>query len=462
MNSATTAPAVPTAPGALPFLGHVRQLLFTPLEFTASLHKLGPVVRVLGPGSDIYMVTAPELLHRMLVTDTRDYAKGRLTESVGAQFGLSVVMDMRFDGLTLFESHRRHRRTVQPGFHPHRIAAQTPTVLRTAVEHTAQWRRGQTLRLDRELGRLACTVNARTFCGDGPAAQAVADALADLVPQITRGLYWRVALPQWGSLPHVPGTGAFKRAQRRLRAAIRTAIELRRVTGDQDTPDVLSQLLVTRYADNDEPLDEEQIVREIVFYLFAAVHGISDALPHAFHELALNPAVEQRMHDEIDTVLAGRPVRAEDLPRLEYTGRILQEVLRLYPPVWMLARRTLVPVQLGDAHLPAGAEIAFSPYELHRNPRVYPDPLVFDPDRWLPERAKKLAPSSYLTMGTGPRKCIGDNLAMTHMLTVLATIAARWRLRPLPGHRLRRSPPRIFLSSGPLPMTLEPRLTGTP
>jgi cytochrome P450 len=462
MTSPAVTRSVPTAPGALPLIGHGHQLLIRPLAFIASLHKLGPVVRLLAPGSDVYMVTSPELLHRILVTETRDYAKGRLSQGIGSQFGPSVAQDMQFEGLTLFESHRRHRRTVQAGFHRHHIAAQIPTVREATREQVTRWQSGQTVLVDRELGWLACTVNALTICGDGATAHAVARALADLVPQVTRGLYWRVALPRWANLSHVPGTGPFNRARAGLQSAITAAIEARRAISDQDTHDVLSQLLTARYADSDEPLTDTQIVREVIFYLFAAVHGISDALPHTFHALALNPHFEQRLHDELDTVLGGRPVRPEDLPRLDFTRRVLQEVLRLYPPVWMLARRTLVPVQLGDAHLPAGAEIAFSPYELHRNPQVHPDPEVFDPDRWLPERAKTLDSCSYLALGTGPRKCIGDNLAMAHMLTALATISSQWRLRPRPGHRIRRSAPRIFLSSGPLPMIVEPRLARQP
>ncbi|MDO0910974.1 cytochrome P450 [Streptomyces sp. DT2A-34] len=455
MTSTITAPLVPTAPRALPGIGHALQLLCNPLPFTTSLNELGPVVRVLVPGPDVYLVTAPDLLHRILVTETRDYAKGRITEGIGSQFGPSVVMDMSFEGLTHFESHRRHRRAVQPGFNPHRIAAQTQAAHLAVQEQLARWRPGQTLRIDKELARLAYQINARAFCGNGPTTQSVADALAGLVAQTTPGLLWRVSLPQWAHLSHVPGTGAFNRALTRLRTAIHATIDIRR-RDTQDSPDVLSHLLQATYADTGERLDDHQIVSETLFYLFAAVHGIGDAMPYAFHQLALNPQVEQRVHEEIDAVLDGRPVQAEDLPRLDYTRRVLQEVLRLHPPVWVFARRTLVPVQLGSAHLPAGAEIVISPYGLHRNPQVHQDPLRFDPDRWLPERAKSLAPCTYLALGAGPRKCIGDNLAMTNMLTLLATIASRWRLRTVPTRRVRPIT-RIFLSPGPLPMICEPR-----
>ncbi|GAB2983434.1 cytochrome P450 [Streptomyces pseudoechinosporeus] len=457
MTSTMPSAVIPTAPGALPGIGHAWQMFARPLAFTASLNALGPVVRMMAPGHpDVFMINSPELLHRILVTETRDYAKGRITEGIGSQFGVSLVMDVDFEGMSLFDSHRRHRRAVQPGFHPGRIAAQVHDARQGIEEHTARWQPGQTLLVNKDLACLAYTLNSRAFCGQGPATHLVADALAGLVSQTTRGLYWRMSAPRLGHLSHVPGTGAFNRALARLRTAITATIYARRATGQTTTPDVLSHLLDARYSDSDEALDDSQIVAELVFYLFAAVHSVGEALPYAFYELARHPDVERRMHDELDTVLAGGPVRAQDLPRLDYTRRVLQEVLRLHPPVWLVARRALIPVQLGDAHLPAGAEISFCPYALHRDPQVYAEPLRFDPDRWLPERAKNLPAASYLALGAGPRKCIGDNLAMMHMLTALATIGARWCLRPVPGHRLRPAV-RIFLSSGPLPMTVEPR-----
>lgn len=460
MPSTMPSPVIPTAPGALPGIGHAWQMFARPLAFTASLNALGPVVRMVAPGHpDVFMVNSPELLHRILVTETRNYAKGRLTEGIGSQLGPSVVMDIDFEGLSLFDSHRRHRRAVQPGFHPGRIAAQVEDARQGVEDHTSRWQQGPTLRGHKDLARLAYTLNARAFCGHGPNTDLVANALADLVSQTTRGLYWRLSAPRLGRLSHVPGTGTFNRALTRLRTAITAAIHATRTTGQTTSPDVLSYLMDARYSDNEEALDDSQILSELVFYLFAAVHGVGDALPFAFYELSRHPEIEQRMHDELDSVLAGRPVTAQELPQLHYTRRVLQEVLRLHPPVWLVGRRTLVPVQLGHAHLPAGAEIAFCPYSLHRDPQLYSEPARFDPDRWLPERARLLAPCSYLALSAGPRKCIGDNLAMTQMTTALATISSHWRLRPVAGHRLRPTT-RIFLSSGPLPMTLERRPRG--
>ncbi|MFE4873314.1 cytochrome P450 [Streptomyces sp. NPDC056682] len=449
--------AVPTAPGALPLLGHGPQLVRDPLGFMTSLNELGPLVRMRGPAftPDVYLVNSPELLHQVLVTDARSYSQARITAGIGSQFGVGLVMDMSFDGLTLFASHLRHRRVVQPAFHPSRIAARTAAVRQAAQEATADWVPGATIRVDQEMARLAYSVNARAVCGDTPALDQVNAELAALSSQTTPGMYWRLALPGLAHLRHVPGTGKFLRALSGLRTAVTASIAHHRsrgVAGD----DVVSQLLRARYADTDEPLDDQQIIADTLFLLWAATHGLKDVLPHVFHELALHPDVEQRVHEEIGSVLGGRDAQAEDLPALGYTRRVVKETLRLHPAPWMLGRRALVPVRLGTAELPAGTELAYCTYAVHRNPAVHPDPLRFDPDRWLPDRARSLARCSDIAFGTGVRKCIGDVLTMNQILTSVATITARWQLRTVPGHRYRPRA-RIVISPGPLPMTCHPR-----
>ncbi|GGX05024.1 cytochrome P450 [Streptomyces lomondensis] len=457
MAASVPPPAVPTAPGALPLLGHGLKLLCDPLGFMTSLNELGPLVRMRGPAftPDVYLVNSPELLHQLLVTDARSYSQARITAGIGSQFGISLVMDMNFDGLTLFASHLRHRRAVQPAFHPRRIAAGTPALRQAVEEAVAGWALGSTLRVDQEMARLAYRVNARAVCGDTPALDRVTAELAALSSQTTPGMYWRLALPGLAHARHVPGTGRFLRALSGLRAAVAASLAHHRAQGATGD-DVVSQLLRARYPDTDEPLDDRQIIADTLFLLWAATHGLKDVLPHVFHELALNPDVEQRVHEEIGSVLQGRPVQAEDLPALDYTRRVVKETLRLHPAPWMLGRRALVPVRLGTAELPAGTELAYCTYALHRHPDIHPDPLRFDPDRWLPDRARGLARCSDLAFGAGVRKCIGDALTMNQVLTAVATIAARWRLRPVPGHRYRPRA-RIVISPGPLPMTCHPR-----
>ncbi|MFI9772948.1 cytochrome P450 [Streptomyces sp. NPDC052415] len=277
----------------------------------------------------------------------------------------------------------------------------------------------------------------------------MAAALSRFQRHLVPNLYWRTVAPRWTDLLPVPG---FSGARRRVHTAVQQATQID--NGDAD--DVLSQLCRARYSDTDAPLEDKQILHEMLFYLSAGAHGAADVLPWLFHELARHPQIEARVHQEIDTVLAGRGVGTDDLPRLQYTRQVLMETLRLYPPVWILGRRTSTDVNLGGHHLPDGTDLAFSPYAMHRHPRYFPRPDTFDPDRWTPGRSDKLPPGAYIPFGTGPRKCIGDRMAVNQILTAAATIASYWRLRPQPGARI-RAQARVFLKPENVLMVCEPR-----
>ncbi|WP_438489973.1 cytochrome P450 [Streptomyces sp. S186] len=438
-----------------PPIGHGGQLWFRPLEFVTSLNELGPLVRFRPGLRPCYLVTDPELMQRMLVTGTRDFVKGRLTDAAGPQIGVSLVMDMQFPGLTPAAAHRRHRRAIQPAFHPYRLARQLEFTVRATEERLATWRPGHPLRLERELLTLANRIAAHAFCGEP--VDEVAAALSAVEAHLNTGLYWRTVAPQWTQRVPVPGTGGFVRARARLRAAIGEALRARRRSPGRDDGDVLSALVRCRYPEG-LGIDDAQIVRETFFYLVAGAHGVGDVLPWVFYELAAHPDVEHQLHQELTAVLAGRRVGADDLPKLAYTRRVVLEALRRYPPVWLLGRRTLDEVEFGGIRMPAGTDLAWSAYALHHHPQHHHDPHRFDPDRWLPERSRTLAPCAYLPFGAGPRKCIGERMAMHQMLTVVATIAARWRLRALPGTPVRPSA-RIFLRPQAMTMVAEPRLS---
>ncbi|WP_052229683.1 cytochrome P450 [Streptomyces sp. CT34] len=450
--------SIPTAPWGVPAIGHGAQLWFRPLEFMTGLNALGPLVRF-SPGlRPCYLVTAPELMHRMLVTDARDFVKGRLTDSAGPQIGVSLVMDMEFPGLAPSAAHRRHRRAIQPAFHPHRLAGQVEFAVRATEEGLAAWRPGHPLRLERELLALANRIAAHAFCGEP--VDEVAASLSAVQAHLVAGLYWRTVAPLWTQRVPAPGTGGFVRARARLRAAIREALRARRSSPERDDGDVLSALVRCRYPEGGG-LDDAQVVREVFFYLVAGAHGVGDVLPWVFHELAAHPEVEHRLHRELTCVLGGRRVGADDLSKLVYTRRVVLEALRRYPPVWLLGRRTIDEMEFGGVRLPAGTDLAWSAYALHHHPEHHRDPYRFDPDRWLPERARAVAPCAHVPFGAGPRRCIGERMAMNQMLAVVATIAARWRLRAVPGGVPVRPSARIFLHPRAMPMVAEPRLSRT-
>jgi cytochrome P450 len=173
--------------------------------------------------------------------------------------------------------------------------------------------------------------------------------------------------------------------------------------------------------------------------------------------LAQHPDVERALRAELATVLGGRPPTAHDLPALTYTTMVIEEGLRLYPPTWVTARTPLTEDEIGGYPIPARAVLLLSPYVLHRHPAFWADPEQFDPERFTPERSVGRPAFVYFPFGGGPRRCIGQRLAMMEMVLILAMVAQRYQLRLTPGHPIEPEPRLTLRPRHGVLMTLHPR-----
>jgi cytochrome P450 len=419
-------PPVPVAPGRWPLLGHTPALLRQRFRFTSSLPELGGIVKIyLGP-LPAYAVTTAELVHQILVLDGGRFEKGVLFDKFRPHFGNGIAMSN--GGF-----HRRQRHLVQPTFHRDRITRYVTTMVGTATDLTGTWRSGQIVEFDRIMHELAVTTIGSTLFSTDLGQAVIAEAQRSMPVVIKQGMIRALSPKALEKLP-VPGNRRFDQAIARLRRIVHEVIAAGRADGT-DHGDVLSMLLLAR-DETGEGMSDQQIHDEVVTLLTGGIETTALALSWFFHEIARHPDVERRFHAEIDDVLAGRQVTADDLPRLEYTRRITKEVLRRYP-IWLLMRRTLTEVDLGGVRLPPGAEVVFSPHALHHDPRYFPDPHRFDPDRWTPDRASALPKGAFVPFGAGARQCIGNTFAQTEIAIVAATIAGRWRLVPVPGRPVR-------------------------
>jgi cytochrome P450 len=147
------------------------------------------------------------------------------------------------------------------------------------------------------------------------------------------------------------------------------------------------------------------------------------------HLLAANPEAERRWHSELDEVLGDRAVTTDDIARLPYTVKVIKESMRVIPPVWGFFRELTSDYRLGDELIPQGHLMAMSPWVTHRDVRVWPDPLRFDPERWG-EGVERPPPLSYFPFSSGPYECHGRGLAMKEAVLMMATIGQRWAFRP--------------------------------
>jgi len=439
------------APGRLPLIGHLLALARRPLEFIGSLREHGDLVEIrLGP-QRAYMVCHPDLVRAVLL-DSRLYDKGgTFYDAVRKILGNGLIVSNWTD-------HRTQRRLVQPAFHRDRLSSYATVMGEEAAALAAAWRPGGVVDLDEAAHTVTARVTFRSMFSTDVAADVVREVQHAMIP-FGEGVFRRTVDPSglYARLP-LPSNRRFDRLVARFQEIIEDLVDERRRSTSDDHGDALSMLLEARDDDTGARLTRDELRDQVMNLLFAGAETAATTLAWTFHLLAHHPEAERRLHEEIDGVLAGRPVEFDDLPKLVYTRRVLNEAMRVYGPVWMLTRVTTADTVLAGRRIPAGATVMFSPFTLHRDPAVFAEPDRFDPDRWLPERAE-IPRHATMPFGGGGRKCIGDDFAMVEMMIVLATIAARWRLRAVPGSTTRPRP-LATLSPGKLRMVAEPRPAG--
>ncbi|GGZ49337.1 cytochrome P450 [Streptomyces inusitatus] len=441
---------IPRAPGALPFLGHTLRLGRDPLGFLASLRRTGPLVRVDLGTMPVYFATTAELIHQITVAQARSFEKGRLYDRVRPIFGNGLA---NANG----EQHRTHRRLIQPMFHRTRIAGYTEVMSRHALALAESWTDGRRIAVERVMSDYAiATLSETMFSGDlgRPAIEAVRRDL----PVILKNVLVRAASPRFLDILPIRPNRDFDRARKSMRGIIDEVVAATRREGWSGRHDLVSLLLDARDEETGAGLTDEEVGDELVTILFAGTETTASTLSWVFHELARHPEAERQVLAEIDEVVGERPVTLDHVPRLTAVRRVLDEAIRLHG-VTLLMRRTTQPVELGGFGVPAGTEIAFSLYAVHRDPALYSDPERFEPDRWLPERRAAVPREAFVPFGAGNRKCIGDAFAWTEATIALATILARWRLRPVDGH-ITREAASAMAHPDHVPMVVEARRTG--
>ncbi|WP_155057858.1 cytochrome P450 [Streptomyces blattellae] len=415
---------MPKAPGSLPLLGHAIPLLRDNLAFIASLRAYGPLVEIrLQPQQPTIVVNDPDLIRTMLIDAAPTLDKGRFFEKMGQLLGDSVVTAAGTD-------HVRKRRQLQPAFRQTEITRYVDLMREQVTAAMAGWRPGQTLDVREVMVRLSLDMLASTVFSGSIDEQAFQQLRRDL-SVVMNGVGTRIMLPDWAERLPLPVNRRFTAARDAVRATIDAAVaELR--DSERDTGDMLSLLLRATDEDTGRPLTSYQICSEILTLAVAGTETTASVLSWILYELARAPEIDERLQAELTDVLGERPVTFDDLPRLPYLNRVIQEATRLHHTGWLVTRRTLEPLRLGDWVIPAGTELAYCQHALHRDPALFPDPLTFDPDRWL-DTAQPPPTGAFLPFGAGKHKCIGDRFALTELGTAIATITREVRLELAPG-----------------------------
>jgi cytochrome P450 len=422
-------------PRELPIIGSVHRRFSGPLQFFRELKEsCGDAARFTLFRERFILFSDPALVNEVLVTKQSSFRKGRALEGARVFLGNSLLVS---EG----EEHTRQRRLIQPAFHRARIAGYVTVMADRARAWTEAQHAGEEIDLAVEMNRLTLAVVAATLFGSDVDHEAgdIAASLTVIIESFNQMLLplWRY----WRNLP-LPQNLRLREAQRTLDATIFRLISQRRADG-RDHGDLLSMLLAAEDAEDAKKRLTDVEIRDQAMTLFLAGHETTaNALAWTWHLLAQHDAVRVRLKAEIDAVLGPeRLPTLEDTPKLPFTTAVLSEAMRLYPPVWVVGRRALEDVTIGEYRVPRRTIVIMSQYLVHHDPRWWPDAMEFRPERWLDESAQAARPKfAYFPFGGGARVCIGDVFAWTEGAVLLAVMARRWKFEPVPGHPVELNP----------------------
>ena len=378
-----------------------------------------------------FLINDPAMIKHVLLDNAANYRKTEITRRI-LEPGLGRGL-ITSEG----ETWRRHRRTMSPAFDHRSIASYAPVMTAAAHEMLADWRKlGEGASIDVATAMMGLTLNiiSRTmFSSDSDHIVAIMERGAGRYQaQMRPNMMDFLGLPAW-----LAGLGRIRVANRTLGefdAEIDRLIKLRSSNPEDGPKDLLARLIEARDEQTGGGMTAQE-VRDHVITIFMAGHETTAmAMTWTWYLLSQHAAEEAKLHAELAAVLGGRAPDSEDLSKLTYTRMVIEESMRLYPPVHTIGREALADDTLAGRRVPKGSAVLIAPWVLHRHRKLWHDPGRFDPERFSAVQSAARARFSYLPFGGGRRICIGAAFAVAEATILLATVAQRYRLRLAPGH----------------------------
>lgn len=402
-------------------------------------------------GRHLYALNSAEIIEHVHREYARDLHKSRALHEAKVLLGNGLLTSED-------DEHLRQRRLVQPAFHRDRIREYGARMVAATQDYEPTWEAGAEVDMAAAMSTLTLDIVGRTlFSADLRAdADGVGHALMLLMEAFPR-----LMLPGGQLLARIPGTDlhSLPAQMDELDLVVQRIIAEHRAKGD--TGDLLSMLIEAQ--EDGAGMDDAQIRDEVMTLVLAGHETTAMNLTWAWYLLSANPAEAAWMHEELDTLLAGRAPTFDDLTALPRTRAVVFESLRLFPPAWIFGRTAMTELRVGEWVIPEGSVLLTSQYAMHRDPRYWDSASSFRPQRWLTddgefsEKAPGQPRGSWFPFGYGKRRCIGDQFALTEATLVLATLAQRWRPQLVPGSPVEPFGAITLRPRDGMPMTLVPR-----
>jgi cytochrome P450 len=447
-RSATKGRPIP-GPRGHPILGSIRDIQRDNIQaFMDAWHEYGDIVHFRGPLT-INLLVHPDYVQHVLRDNYKNYPR--------PTFVADKLKSIVGEGLVAAESERwaHARRNSQPAFHPDLVDQSARIFSDSTAEMLEGWERkaenGEPFDIKSEMMHLTLTNLGKALFKANWEQQV--NAVEPIVALALAHTHKRLTSPVDPQRFPFKSTKAFNAGLASLDRIIFGVIEERRGAADGST-DLVSILLQVR-DETGRGLTDAEVRDEVIGFFIAGHETVSSALSWTWYLLSKNPESWRRLREEVETVLGGRTPTHEDVPKLEYTTRVLLESMRLFPPIFVLMRCAKEDDEIGGYHVPAGSNIVLCAYVTHRHTDFWDNPEGFDPDRFTPERASGLHRLAYYPFSGGPRKCIGNTFAMVQMPIVLAMVAQRFTVNLVPGERPVPEPAISLRPRDPLMVTLE-------
>lgn len=414
----------PLLPGGSPLMGHLAFLSEDPIRLLAKARdEVGDIVRLRLANKPAFFVFDPAAVEQILVTKVDTYVKDtRGYHKLALLLGQGLVTSSG-------EYWLRQRRIAQPAFRRKCLDSFAEVMARyTTQTHTA-WRElaaeGAEFDVNSALMAFALQVAGVTlFSSDmGELHRVLGPDMETFLHHFNRLISSPLPFPEYWPLPK---NVTFWRSTKRLHRFVDGLIAERRASGE-DQADLLGLFMATKDPETGEGMSDRQLRDEALTALLAGHETTANALTWTLYQLAQNPEVADRLAAELKAASEGdAPLSVQAVMELPYLKQVINESLRLYPPVWILARMAVEDDDLVGFSVPKGAYLFVSPQAIHRHPKLWDAPETFDPDRFAPDGPQP-GRYAFFPFSRGKRQCIGDRFAMMEMMVFLGHIARDFR-----------------------------------
>ncbi len=437
---------LPPGPPGLPFVGHLTDFRHDPLGFLDKLARdYGDIVFIEIAGKPVYIINKPEHIQELLINNA-----GRLQKALA----LEVLKPVFGQGLLTSEGdfHKQQRKLSAPAFARTKLTGYAQTMIDLAENLNRELASHKRFDMHEAMMRLTLKIVAKTLFGSDVEkdSERVAQAIEDIMAITDRIL--NPLGPVLNALP-TPKTLRFHAAVKDLDEIIFRIIAQKKAEGIEGN-DLLSTLMAVRDEDG-QPMSDKQLRDECLTIFLAGHETTANALSWTWYLLSQHPQVQQKLEEEWAQFANKEKLSPEDYPRLVYTKQVISESFRVYPPAWMISRQIMEDIPLGGYTIPKGVMIVMSQWAVHHNPKYWPAPYTFDPERFAPEHMDSRHKFTFFPFGGGVRQCIGDQFAWMEAVLLLATIGRKFRFSTVSSKPPRPQPLITLRPAGGLPMYRE-------